>query len=179
MNNDEENYTFPKNSFKPLYAEIKHRLCNPIGQVSFWVAFWVGLVGLGGMGIWVEWYRASPAGASLENLRTALHTFYPAIAFTACLQLILGEKDKKYVQSAAAGAAVLILLVSAFLTASDAKISQLWSIGVGVVVSVIAVLLWWIANGLEPIFQDGIPADAATGGDPLAGLAGDVKDFKQ
>ena len=44
--------------------------------------------------------------------------------------------------------------------------------------SITSVLIWWIANGLELIFHDGVRMDAATGGDTNAPLNGEVDDVK-
>ena len=87
------------NSFSALGREVTHRFRAPTGQVSFWVALIFGVILLGGLGIWVEIYKyATISDANAENVKTAIHTFFPALAFTATLQLIL-ETDRKYLRS--------------------------------------------------------------------------------
>ena len=77
------------NSFIQLGREISERFWAPFGQVSFWVALVFGVILFGALGIWVELYKElNHSSGHYENLRTAIHTFFPALAFTSTMQLI-------------------------------------------------------------------------------------------
>jgi hypothetical protein len=53
----------------------------------------------------------------------------------------------------------------------------IWSLVVGTVACLLAIIIWWIANGLDPTFQDNIYYDAPLGGPPDAPLIGDTTEF--
>ena len=168
------------NSFIPLKKEICKRLFTPVGQVSFWVSLLVGVLLLGALGIWVELAKLLLASTNddLDNLRTSIHTFYPAIAFTSTLQLILSAGDKKYLQTAAFAVGISLILLAFMLLAADSKISPGASIFLSSIASVLSVLIWWIANGSEAIFNDGVSIDASVGGDTKSSLSGNVEGIK-
>src|SRR3546814_848149 len=92
-------YIAPENSFRKLRAELWTRLTNPMGQVSFWVALLIGVVLLGGCGIWVEIIKWKFFNQTLNGVETALHTFFPVLACTATMQVIMVEHEKKYLRS--------------------------------------------------------------------------------
>lgn len=168
------------NSFVALGHETKARFLAPVGQVSFWVALIVGVILLGALGIWVELIKHSQSAVhddQLTNVRTAIHTFFPALAFTSTMQLILTD-SAKYVKSAGYAVGVLLLLMAAGLLFADTRISPGASILLGALASLVSVLIWWVANGYEPMFDDGVPPDASVGGNPDTPLDGNVEGVK-
>lgn len=167
------------NSFGPLGAELRRRLFAPIGQVSFWVFFLLGVVLFSASGVWVELgkYAFSEQG-NLNGVRTAIHTFFPAVACTATMQIIFSEDDKKYMRSLGYAVGLILILIGIGLLALDERLSSTVSILLGASASIISVLAWWIANGDEQMFYDNLKGDESTGGDPKAPLKGSTSGLK-
>jgi membrane protease YdiL (CAAX protease family) len=167
------------NSFGPLGAELKRRFLAPVGQVSFWVFFLLGVVFFSASGVWVELgkYGLDEKG-NLDGVRTAIYTFFPALACTATMQIIFSEDDKKYMRSLGYAAGLLLILIGIGLLAFDRLFSPTESIVLGTFASIIAILTWWIANGYEQMFYDNLKGDESTGGDPGAPLKGSTSGLK-
>lgn len=168
-----------ENSVQKLASELKNRFAMPIGQVSFWVALVMGVIIMGGWGIWVEiikWSYFEEDGT--KGIRTAIHTYFPALACTATMQLIMVENDKKYLRSFGWALGVILLVASLLLLVLTSKLSDGASFFWGALFSILAVLVWWVANGHEPMFHDTPSLDAAVGGSAAAPLKGETNGFK-
>jgi hypothetical protein len=168
-----------ENSVRKLGIELRKRFTMPMGQVSFWVALVMGVVLMGGWGIWIEiikWSYFDEDGT--KGIRTAIHTYFPALAFTATMQLIMVEGDKKYLRSFGWALGIILLIASLFLLILTNKLSDGISFWGGIFFSTLAVLVWWIANGMEPMFHDTPSIDAAVGGNADAPLKGGTDGFK-
>jgi hypothetical protein len=167
------------NSFGPLGAELKRRLLAPIGQVSFWVFFLLGVVLFSASGVWVELGKYGLAeNGNLNGVRTAIYTFFPALACTATMQIIFSEDDKKYMRSLGYAVGLILILIGIGLLAFDEHFSPIVSIFFGGIASIISVLTWWIANGYEQMFYDNLKGDEPTGGNPEAPLKGSTSGLK-
>lgn len=167
------------NSFGPLGAELKRRFLAPVGQVSFWVFFLLGVVFFSASGVWVELGKHGlTESGNLEGVRTAIYTFFPALACTATMQIIFSEDDKKYMRSLGYAVGLILILIGIGLLAFDSFFSSTGSIVLGTIASIISVLTWWIANGYEQMFYDNLKGDESTGGDPGAPLNGSTSGLK-
>lgn len=168
------------NSFGPLWYELKNRLWAPVGQVSFWVFLFLGVVLFSACGVWVELGKYGLSGnGNLDGVRTAIDTFFPALACTATMQIIFSEDDKKYLRSVGYAVGLILMLGGMGLLVFDKLFSPTVSILLGVIASVISILTWWVANGREPMFYDNlIDEDAPVGGDANAPLKGNTSNFK-
>lgn len=158
-----------RSSIPILCGELKRRLRTPIGQVSFWTYFIVAIAGFGALGVWVEVVRASPAP---DGLLTAIYTYFPAIAAGSALQMQMDAKKEhqQYLRSFCVLSGFFIFLfMIPFMNGSK---SFIWG-GVGIVASL---LLWWVANGVNPSFLDIDPKDSL-GASPDAELSGDTGGF--
>lgn len=171
----------PSNSIVPLWYELKTRFLAPVGQVSFWVFLFLGVILFSACGVWVELgkYGLSLSG-NLDGVRTAIYTFFPALACTATMQIIFSQDDKKkYLRSAAYAIGVILMLVAIGLLAFDKQFSPTVSISWGTIASVISVLTWWVANGHENMFYDNqTDPEAQVGGSTNAPLNGNTSDYK-
>lgn len=162
-----------KSSIPLLRAELRRRLLTPIGQVSFLTYFIVAIIGFGALGIWVEVGRAMQAKQfEPDGLLTAIHTYFPAIAAGAALQMQMDARKEhlQYLRSfcVLSGFGVLLFAIP-FMNGSKTFV---WgAIGIGA-----SLLLWWVANGVNPNFLDIDPEDSL-GASPDADLSGDTGGF--
>lgn len=171
-------------SWNQLGRELKKRTEEPIGHVSFTLFFLVAIILLGGAGVWLELYSyfsyaptAEEPTASAAAIRTAVITFFPALAGSACMQLIWVTGELKSLR-AFATSVLVILFIAAVAIAPD-KISTTPALLVGGLSSCIAFWMWWIANADHPDLKDIVDPYASLGKqDPSGELAGNLDGFK-
>lgn len=169
-------------SWAILGRELKRRTVQPAGHVSFALYFFVAVILLGGAGIWLELYSfmshvATPdkPTASAAALRTAVITFFPALAGTSCMQLIWENDDFRSLRAFATSALVVLFLAA--LAIAPSTISTSAALWVGCLASCVAFWTWWIANAEQRGLLD-LDPDAPMGKkDPNADLAGDLDGF--
>jgi hypothetical protein len=83
----------------PAWNLLHRRWTRPRAQVSFWTFLAVGIVLLGGLAVWIEFYRytfippAPGANPNLQPLQLALATAGLAVAGPAAMQLLY-SRDK-------------------------------------------------------------------------------------
>ena len=157
-----------------LGAYIRSQVRSPIPHFSFWVYLVIAVLGAGALGFWVELIRFFRGTSNTASVLTAVYTFFPALAAGAALQMSLDEREKKYVISFAYLAGTVVLLIT--LPWALSMGGQNWSIGLGILGTSLATLLWWIANGGNPSFQDFVPS-ASVGGDASTEPEGDLSQF--
>lgn len=151
----------------------------PFGQVSFWVFFILGILIFSACGIWVELGKyCISTTRNLDGIQTAIFTFVPAMACTATMQIIFADNEKKYLKSVGYAVGIVLLLGAIGLLTFNEHLPPKFSILMGVILSIISILTWWIANGLDSIFYDNAGQDATTGGNLEKPLPGNVTGFK-
>jgi len=168
-------------SWSAVGRELSKRTCDPLSHFSFVAYFLIAVVVLGGMGVWLELYshlfleHTTPENTrSLASVRTALITFFPALAGSACMQLIWAENNQKSLRAFAA--AVLVLLTMGALMIAPTAVRHEVALGVGAFFSLIALWTWVIANAKQ---QDLLDPDAPLGKKDLnAELAGNLDGFE-
>ena len=166
-------------SFGFLFSDLRTRFITPVGQVTFWVYLLIGIVVCGGAPIWVELFRLK-VGVSpdAENIRTAVNCYFPAIGGAAAAQLMFAaESRQKYLTSFSFLAAFFFFISSILTLSLEKRPVTYWAWFVGIVACLLAILMWWIANGLDRAFQDNVDPDAPLGGPPDTPLAGDTTEF--
>lgn len=163
-----------------LMGFLNHRISHPKDQATFQIYFWTAIVGVGGAGIWAEalpplfngtlhwdWTRMAPA----------LYTFFPAIAVTSGFDLALSNKHSHVIKAFGIGSIIAVMGWALLCVFHPIP----WvSAGLGIIGSVIALLLWRIANGENPMLRDqsGPSYSNPIGGlaeQPLAGNEGDYR----
>lgn len=170
------------NSWVLLWRELKKRTVEPFSHVSFVIYFLIAVIAIGGIGFWIELFdyaiyttphteQADP----LSSLRTAVITFFPALAGSACLQLVWAENHQKSLR--AFGALFLCLMVIIALAISPNAVSNFSALAWGFISSIAALWTWWIANAYQTDLRDDIDPDASLGGDKDAKLSGDLSGF--
>ena len=166
------------NSFAPLKRELLNRLTSPVGSFTFWTYAILGIGICGGLAIWIELakYTFGLAGTtSADGLRLAVITYFPAVGCAAAQQLFITEKQRMYLRSFGYLSSFVFLgfCVLAFLLQIH---HPRWSMALGVVCSVAAIIIWWIANGSDPTFHDTDP-EIPVGGSTATQLPGDTIGF--
>jgi len=182
-----------RNSWVELAEDLARRIIIPRYSASFVMYLLSGVILLGGISVWFELLRygimahehhSDPTRpvAELGSLLTAIHTFYPALAWSSAMQLALSNHAEKRLKatSLALGSVVLLLAV-AMMILTDILLPWV-SLVSGLIGIVIAVFLWWIANALDETYQDVTPDKiglAAKGGkaDPDKPMPGSTKGF--
>lgn len=183
-----------KNSWVDLAEDLARRIIVPRYSAPFVMYLLSGVILLGGIAIWFELLRyaimahahwidskTNPA-AELGSLLTAVHTFYPALAWSSAMQLALSNHARKRLKatSLALGSVVLLLAV-AMMVLTDILLPWI-SLLLGLFGVTIAIFLWWIANALDETYQDSSPDKigmAAKGGkaDPQTPMPGTTQGF--
>ncbi|MBW8298271.1 MAG: hypothetical protein K0M60_01565 [Hydrogenophaga sp.] len=150
---DDENKQ-PYNGFNVARKEIWERLTTPLLHTTIWLNLVVGVVGLGGIAIWIEWWHwahAKPEEASLGNLKLALATVFPAIMGGSALELCLS----KTVITRNIGLFVLaICLLAALYLLAFGNPSDSLSIKLSAGCCLLALVVWWLARGRDETMQD-------------------------
>ncbi|WP_338713140.1 hypothetical protein WAC51_01330 [Stenotrophomonas geniculata] len=172
----------PKGLYREIADELRERTTKPAKHPSFVLFFLFAVLGLGALGIWVELYSyiypesGKHAIQGTDGLRTAMLTFFPAVAGTAAMQLMWAESTKHFrsVAFAILGAFLVVALV-----VSPARITNASALVVCAMASVASLWTWWIANAKQTDLLDQINTSAAVGGDDVeVRLPGSLDDFQ-
>lgn len=163
-----------------LMEFLHHRLAHPRGQLTFSIYFWTTVVGVGGAGVWAEVVPPLLHGTWVwdwPRLAAAFFTFFPAIAVTSGFDLALNPKQQRVVRAFGIGA--IIAVMGWLLLCMFHPIAWV-SAWLGLIGSIIALLLWRVANGENPLLHD---SDGPTFTNPMGGpterpAAGSEGDFK-
>lgn len=168
-------------SWSLLRTELRVRTMKPLAHASFVLYFAGAVLLIGAGGIWLEIYSllllpnaVDPSASPASGLRTAVITFFPALAGSSCMQLVLAEDQQKYLKTFALVLMVVIGILAIGLT--PAAIGTGTAIFVGAIASVVALWTWWIANAKQLDLLDG-DLDAPLGKNPDAEPSGDLNGF--
>jgi len=157
----------------PAWNLLHRRWTRPRAQVSFWTFLAVGIVLLGGLAVWIEFYRytfippAPGANPNLQPLQLALATAGLAVAGPAAMQLLY-SRDKLCIVAAIILFTVVMIFAMYLMVFGEAQ--ETGTLVGGLVCLVPAILAWVLANGEDDIFQDEVRDDASTGGNPMRPL---------
>jgi len=189
-----------KHHWRSFRHEVVERLLTPLLHPTFIWYLLGGVVLLGSVPVAIEWFRFQidlqhynevlgrkppvlPTRPSRLSILTALHTFYPALAWSSAMQINFADSDhvRKSLRSFAFVIATVALLLSILMTAARTLFSEASSFQVGFLGVALAIFLWWMANAREQTFRDPDPGSTPQGGPlntPTSDLAGDVKGFE-
>lgn len=171
-----------KGLYREIADEFKERTVKPFKHPSFVLFFIFAVLGLGALGIWLELYafiypeKGAYSTGGTDALRTAVLTFFPAVAGTAAMQLMWAEATKHFrsVAFAILGAFLVVALII-----SPARISNPSALVVGVLASFFSLWVWWIANAKQADLLDKINTSAPVGGDDVeVPLPGSLDDYQ-
>ncbi|TXC71319.1 hypothetical protein FSB78_10475 [Sphingomonas ginsenosidivorax] len=160
-----------------LGHDLWRRTKRPLRHATF-VSFFIGsVVGIGGLGIWVELINLGRGDSpvDLASLRTALATFFPALVGSTCFQIILGRYLKAL--KAVTFPASIALAVVGFWLIFDRGLTAHKAITIAILATIVSLWFWWIANADNPDFFDETLPLAAVGGDTARPLDGNLDGF--
>lgn len=168
-------------SWVKLWRELRKRTIDPAQHVSFVLYFLIAVLLFGGAGVWTEMrayllFVPTPDQPfpSLGSLRTAVITFFPALAGSSCMQLIWAEDHERSLRAFAFS--IIAILVGAIFLLTPAAVSDASALVGGGAASVVALWSWWIANAKQ---RDLLDLDASTGRSDTSGeLPGSLDGFK-
>ncbi|WP_155625332.1 hypothetical protein [Burkholderia vietnamiensis] len=162
-----------------LKRELAQRAVEPFESPTFVFFFVTIVVGIGGIGIWVELFKffklTRPHGIPdpLDGLITSLIAFFFALAGTSCTQLIIEESESKALR--ALGLVVLFLTGVGAVLATAGVGSGRAGIALWTLASIASLGVWWLVNAKSPGLRD---PDAPTGGAVTRTLPGNISDYK-
>jgi hypothetical protein len=164
----------------PAWSILHRRWTRPRTQVSFWTFLAVGIVLLGGLAVWIEFYRfvwlATPEGATeLGPLQLALATAGLAIAGPAAMQLLY-SRDKLCIVAAIILFTIVMICAMYLMVFGEAQ--RTGTLFGGAICVVPAIIAWVLANGEDDIFQDEVRDDASTGGNPMRPIGSPASSVK-
>ena len=111
--------------------------------------------------------------SEFEGILTAIYTYFPAIAVGAAVQLIMDRPPKPVASFTMVWVVFSLVLVIPY---SVGLVQPDDALRLGVVGSVMAFLMWWVANGANPSYLDSSPEDTL-GATPTSEPAGDTSNF--
>lgn len=164
------------NTFVLLWKELRRRLFRPFPSFTFWSFLVRGIVIFGGLAIWIECLKCLISDQpSSEGIRLALLTYYPAVGCAAGQQIAVYEETRNYLREFgnSSSFALMGLCAVSFFLQKKYPITVLIA---GIVLSIFAIGLAWIAVGLDKPFNEPDP-EAAVGGKTDVPLAGDAGGF--
>ena len=163
-----------------LWQELSRRTVNPWKHAPFCIYVLVAVVGLGGLGIWVEAVKLglSDRPESYDGIFTAVTTFYPALIGSASFQLLLIATENEDRTLTAFSVFVLVAsLGSAILLSVFRNQYPPACLSFAILLAIISMLLWSIANADNPIYKS-VAVDVPAGGRPDRALPGDISEFE-
>ena len=166
------------------FSYVGKELCRRTAEIwkrfPLFVFVLVAIVGLGGLGIWVELVKAllSESPEESDGLFTAVATFYPALAGSASCQLILNATGMLNRIITALGILVLFIFLAAAVLVGIFHSQYPFACLISAIILVVfSIWIWIISNADNPIFHP-VRIDAASGGSPSRNPKGDLSGFK-
>lgn len=159
-----------------LRRELALRLFEPFEHPTFVFYFFGIVLGVGGVGAWVELFKLFQQQGTtnpLDGLLTSLITFCFALVGTSCTQLIIEESESKALRALAQLVLFLAFFGGALAIAGvGSGETAIWAWALA---SIAALVVWWIANATSKGLKD---PDVPTGGDVKKTLPGNLADYK-
>lgn len=159
-----------------LWHELVARAKEPFESPTFVFFFLAVVIGVGGIGTWIELVKLTRSQVTPDpfgGLLTSLVTFCFALVGTSCTQLIIEESESKALRALAQLVLILAIISGALAIAGVG--SGRWGLLIWTLASLIALVVWWIANAKSMGLRD---PDAPTGGTVTKTLPGNLAEYK-
>jgi hypothetical protein len=164
------------NTYVLLWKELRRRMFRPLPSFTFGSFLIRGIVIFGGLAIWIECLKYVVADQpSSEGIRLALLTYYPAVGCAAGQQIAVYEETRNYLREFGNTSSFALMGFCAVSFVLQKKFPESVLVG-GVILSIFAIGLAWIAVGLDKPFNEPDP-EVAVGGKADTPLVGDTGDF--
>ena len=139
---------------KTLQDFVIYRIKNHAQHAVFWMYFFVIVCGVGGAGIWVNFFQALVKwdyelikGASVAS---SMYTFFPVLTISCLTDIILPDKIGRPIRMGA----LALLLLSFFWMVLCVSTSVTASIICGTIGCLVSLFIWIIAHGDDPQLSD-------------------------
>jgi len=176
MLNNETDFWF---NWKVLKEELKRRIKEPVRSPTFIMFFIFIIIFVGGLGIWIPIIKQilNNTFPIKYELSYSMSTYSMAILASAFSTLLLSEHLIKALRMFGISVFIVGFLIG---VASQVILNSWLAIILGLIGTIFAVFLWWIANFENYILRETLPnPNVATGGSPdETPLEGDLKDIK-
>jgi len=139
--------------------ELFARLKAPYKSVTFYKHLFFGVILCGGAGVFLTVLKPQWA---MEDFSAALLGYFPALVGGAVLEFT--EEEQPYLRSF--GFLAICLLLPVIVAAVKAQ--HYWQLAWCCIGTILSLLLWWVANGLDDRFND-VKPESALGGNDLTG----------
>jgi hypothetical protein len=172
------------NYWQEFSCQLNERLQGPCKHPTF-ILYFIGIiVVIGGFGLlepmFSHWVLGKMSDTEFHKaLISAAYTYFIAIAATAAVDLILSDRQRKYLLMFMVVASIVVFLCAILAAAlSTVKGEPQYAVGPVIIGYSFSLLLWWIGNAKNAHLLD-TPATptAPTGGDAHNAPAGSTNGF--
>lgn len=159
-----------------LFRIVWRRLIIGFQSPDFIIYFIVVIVIVGGMGFWPIAYKIFIDGDStitIAELAKSMSTYFIAIIASSSADLILTNKPDQVQAKVLRMPAIAMLVIGAILLVLIQIELNNDTMTLAYVGLTLALVFWWIANSIDPIFaDDSTPPSSTLGSSPNSGLPG-------
>ncbi|WP_329740738.1 hypothetical protein [Dyella sp. A6] len=159
---------------------LKERTLEPLNHPTFIGFFLVAVLAIGGLGIWVEIFRAvADASSSPKGILLAINVFYPSVGVAAAAQLLINRDLPSYLKALAL--LMELVFVGGCITLQFTWQHPIFAIVMESLISVGALWSWWIANAKNPELLDKpekVPSAAGPADPTASDLPGNLNGLK-
>ena len=152
--------TATQKSMQLIWPELVHRFWAPCKSVTFYAYLFLGVILCGGSGVLMTFLKSR---WGVEDISAALLGYFPALVGAAVLEFT--AEYQPYLRSLGVIALSVLLPVTFFVARTEHGWQLFWSL----TGTVLSILLWWVANGLNKRFDD-VKPQSALGGDESGSL---------
>jgi hypothetical protein len=147
-------------SIRLIPRDLVNRFKAPYESATFYKHLFFGVILCGGAGVFLTILKPQWV---MEDFSAALLGYFPALVGGAVLEFT--EEQQPYLRSFGFLALCLLLPLTVVAVRTQHGWQLLWCI----TGTILSILLWWVANGLDNRFND-VTAQSALGGDVSSGL---------
>ncbi|HKB97146.1 MAG TPA: hypothetical protein VKD23_00030 [Terriglobales bacterium] len=150
----------PQKSIDLIWPELTSRFYAPCKSVTFYSYLVFGVIICGGSGVLTVFLKSE---WSMSDVSAALLGYFPALFGAAVLEFT--TEHQQWLRSLGL-IGLCVLLAVAFIAV---KTEEGWQLFWALTGTVLGILFWWVANGLNTRFDD-VQPQSALGGDPSGTL---------
>lgn len=164
----------PKNGFMSLGAYLIESWHIGKGMVNLWAYWFVGIVGIGGLGVWAsiaiavrEWH--------VPGVLLSLTTCAIPITISACLDFVFDQEKRRFLLGFSISIAFIVVVLG--VVALVINEVTLVAYTLAIVSLAIANCMWWIANARNQKLDNGCNYSTPIGplDNAVSGTKGDFK----